>query len=85
MRGLDTAVYPAPRALLGASQRRSFLIVFGILVVAPGLAHADEGGVSFWLPGLFGSFAAAPGQPGLSFSTFYYHLSVTAGGNKTFL
>ena len=25
---------------------------------------ADEGGVSFWLPGLFGSFAAAPGTPG---------------------
>ena len=34
---------------------------------------ADEGGVSFWLPGLFGSLAAAPQQPGWSLSTIYYH------------
>jgi len=27
-------------------------------------AKADEGGVSFWLPGFFGSLAAAPQQPG---------------------
>ena len=27
---------------------------------------ADEGGVSFWLPGFFGSLAAAPQQPGWS-------------------
>jgi hypothetical protein len=24
-------------------------------------ARADEGGVSYWLPGFFGSFAAVPG------------------------
>src|SRR5215472_11031995 len=29
-------------------------------------AMADEGGVSFWLPGFFGSLAAAPMQPGWS-------------------
>ena len=27
-------------------------------------AQADEGGVSFWLPGQFASFAALPGHPG---------------------
>ena len=42
---------------------------------------ADEGGVSFWLPGLFGSLAAVPGTPGFSFSTFGYNTNVSAGGN----
>jgi hypothetical protein len=44
-------------------------------------ARADEGGVSFWLPGSFGSLAATPQSPGWSFATTYYHTSVTAGGN----
>lgn len=41
---------------------------------------ADEGGVSFWLPGLFGSLAAVPTTPGWSLTTMYYHTSVGAGG-----
>jgi hypothetical protein len=41
---------------------------------------ADEGGVSFWLPGLFGSLAAAPEQPGWSFGDTYYHATVRDGG-----
>lgn len=44
-------------------------------------ALADEGGVSFWLPGTFGSLAAVPGQPGWSFAAFYYHGSVSAGAD----
>jgi hypothetical protein len=48
---------------------------------APLLAKADEGGVSFWVPGFFGSLAAAPLQPGWSLSTIYYHTSVSAGGD----
>jgi hypothetical protein len=44
-------------------------------------ARADEGGVSFWLPGIYGSLAAAPQQPGWSFGTVYYHTSVSASGN----
>ena len=44
-------------------------------------ASADEGGVSFWLPGLFGSLAATPLQPGLTFSSTYYHTSVTGEGD----
>lgn len=47
-------------------------------------ARADEGGISFWLPGQFGSLAAAPGTPGWSFATLYYHTSVEGGGGKTF-
>ncbi len=42
-------------------------------------AAADEGGVSFWLPGTFGSLAAVPQQPGWSFATIFYGTSVSAG------
>src|SRR5262249_41009174 len=42
-------------------------------------ARADEGGVSFWLPGFFGSLAASPLQPGWSLTSIYYHTSVSAG------
>src|SRR5262249_28774203 len=35
--------------------------------------------VSFWLPGFFGSLAAAPQQPGWSLTSIYYHTSVSAG------
>ena len=43
-------------------------------------ALADEGGVSFWLPGFFGSLAAAPLQPGFALTSMYYHTSVSADG-----
>jgi hypothetical protein len=62
------------RALTGA-------IALGAVTMAPALAKADEGGVSFWIPGFFGSLAAAPVQPGASFETFYYHTSVSAAGD----
>ena len=44
-------------------------------------ALADEGGVSFWIPGLFGSLAAVPQQPGWSLANIYYHTSVSAGAD----
>jgi hypothetical protein len=44
-------------------------------------SKADEGGVSFWIPGLFGSLAATPQQPGWSLGNIYYHTSVSAGGD----
>jgi hypothetical protein len=47
-------------------------------------ASADEGGVSFWIPGFFGSLAATPLQPGLSFAAIYYHTSVSGSGNLAF-
>src|SRR6476646_5880960 len=49
----------------------------------PTVALADEGGISFWLPGLFGSLAAAPLQPGLSVTTFWYNDQLRAGANVT--
>jgi hypothetical protein len=53
----------------------------GTLALAPMSVFADEGGVSFWIPGQFGSLAAVPQQPGWSFADVYYHTSVSAGGN----
>ena len=51
------------------------------LALLPQTARADEGGVSFWLPGLFGSLAAVPVTPGWSMASIYYHTSVGASGN----
>src|SRR5215475_1570471 len=46
------------------------------------MARADEGGVSFWIPGFFGSLAAVPQQtPGWSAASVYYHTSVSAAGD----
>ena len=50
------------------------------LVTSASPALADQGGISFWVPGLFGSFAASPLAPGLSAATIYYHTSVSASG-----
>jgi hypothetical protein len=56
-------------------------VLLGGALAAPTGALADEGGVSFWLPGLFGSLAAAPQQPGLSMTAMEYYDSVRAGGD----
>jgi hypothetical protein len=61
----------------------ALIAVLALVAVAsaPQLALADEGGVSFWVPGFFGSLAAAPQQPGWSLTSFYYHTSVSAGAD----
>lgn len=59
-------------------------IGFAAVASAPTLAFGDEGGVSFWLPGLFGSLAAVPQQqPGWAGAAIYYHTSVSAAGDVT--
>src|SRR5580693_10689880 len=60
-------------------------LVFGAITLAavvavPKHSLADEGGVSFWIPGFFGSLAAAPQQPGWSLATINYYTNVSAGG-----
>jgi hypothetical protein len=52
--------------------------------VIPRNAMADEGGISFWLPGQFGSLAATPGVPGWAWATVYYHTSVSSGAGQSF-
>jgi hypothetical protein len=44
-------------------------------------ALADESGVSFWIPGFYGSLAATPQQPGWSLATIYYHTDESASGS----
>jgi len=68
------------------SARRALMKAFAsalvsVVVAVPMPAMADEGGVSFWLPGFFGSLAAAPQQPGWSLTSIYYHTSVSAGAD----
>src|SRR5271167_4841906 len=54
--------------------RKTFAAMsLGLAALAPELAAADEGGVSFWLPGIYGSLAATPLQPGWSGAVIYYH------------
>ena len=63
-----------PRRVLGS------LFAATIAVYSQDLL-ADEGGVSVWLPGFFGSLAATPLQPGWSLTSIYYHSSVSAGAD----
>jgi hypothetical protein len=58
----------------------SAAVAIGLIGLSPAAVHADEGGVSFWLPGQFSSLAAAPGVPGWSMAEVYYHTSVSAFG-----
>jgi hypothetical protein len=82
-----TMVFPVAHASFGKLSRqfsRSLVAValFGFAANAfiPNASVADENGISFWIPGQFGSLAALPAQPGWSFATIYYHTSVNAGG-----
>jgi hypothetical protein len=51
------------------------------LTLPMSFARADEGGVSFWLPGNFGSLAAVPGTPGWTLGAVPYYASVAAGAD----
>ena len=55
-----------------------------LLLIASGAALADETGVSMWIPGFFGSLAAAPQSPGFAFANIFYVPSVNAGGSVVF-
>src|SRR5262245_31791580 len=47
-------------------------------------ASADESGVSFWLQGQFGSFAAVTANPGWSFESTFYHATAAADASRNF-
>ncbi|WP_249152003.1 transporter [Bradyrhizobium liaoningense] len=68
-----------------ARRRRLGVAAFVSTSAIIGFSHcalADEGGVSFWIPGFFGSLAAVPSQaPGWSVTSMYYHTSVSAGAD----
>jgi hypothetical protein len=58
---------------------RTSLVCAGLLAACQSV-RADENGISFWLPGQFGSLAAVPMMPGWSLGTVYYHTSVGGSG-----
>ena len=72
---MNTKILMIPLAL-------ALLIITGPFVSQ--LVYADEGGVSFWLPGQYGSLAAVPAEPGWSVPLVYYHASSDAGRSKEF-
>jgi hypothetical protein len=55
------------------------------LSATPQGALADASGVSLWLPGAFGSLAAAPAVPGWAYEAIYIHLQQSAGGGTNFV
>src|SRR5262245_10739477 len=63
--------------------RRLFLGAFvcAAISIRAGSVRAAEGGVSLWLPGTFGSLAAAPQVPGWSLGVVYIHPSSSASGD----
>ena len=67
------------RLSLGAAHALSVALALAALAI-PRDASADEGGISFWLPGQYGSLIAAPQAPGWSFPTILVHANVDGGG-----
>jgi len=60
--------------------KRRSLALAALCCACASVGSADEGGVSFWLPGFYGSFAALPGEPGWALSGVYLHSSASADG-----
>jgi len=56
-------------------------VAFAAVAFTTTMSLADEDGVSFWIPGFFGSLAAAPQQPGWSLTSILYNTNVSASGN----
>jgi hypothetical protein len=67
-----------PRVRNTASPRALAIAAVLALIVTP--AAADEGGISFWLPGQYGSLIAAPQQPGWSMGSILVNENVDGGG-----
>lgn len=62
----------------------ALMLAIGFAALATKPSVADEGGVSLWVPGFFGSLAATPQVPGFSFANVLYYSQVSAGGNVAF-
>ena len=70
-----------PRRGLGLLTVTAAFLSMLLAIVTVDRAGADEGGISFWLPGEFGSLAAAPQVPGWTIGIVNYYTSVGAAGN----
>jgi hypothetical protein len=81
MRNLVTKVGNKRRRSALRSVAASLALVLGAALSLPTLSYADEDGVSFWLPGIFGSLAAVPQQPGFMLTAINYFDSVSGSGS----
>jgi hypothetical protein len=70
------------RRLAAVTCRTSALV--GTILFGGTQVRAAEGGLSYWVPGLFGSLAATPAVPGWSWVTIYLHSDVAAGAGQQF-
>jgi hypothetical protein len=59
----------------------ALLLALAALIATTRISRADENGVSFWIPGFFGSLAATPQQPGWSMASILYNTNVSGSGN----
>ena len=84
MESQASALIPTRWPLAIGKSFASALLFSTVLTFPNSGALADEGGVSFWIPGFFGSLAASPLQPGWSVANIFYHTSVDAGGDVAF-
>lgn len=72
MRNLATEVGNKRGRSVLRSVAASLVLALGAAVSLQTLSYADEDGISFWLPGIFGSLAAVPQQPGFTFTVSNY-------------
>ena len=70
-----------PIETLCRSLAASTALALSAAIVFPAVSFADEDGVSFWLPGIYGSLAAVPQQPGFTFTAVNYFDSVSGSGS----
>jgi hypothetical protein len=61
-------------------ERVGVAATISVLLLTPGIARADEGGVSFWLPGQYASLAATPQVPGWAMGVIYLHSGIGGAG-----
>jgi hypothetical protein len=67
-------------ALMGMKTTGLRCFVAAAVACAASAALADENGISFWVPGFFGSLASTPQVPGWALASIYYHTDVSASG-----
>lgn len=70
------------KSVTGRRPAAIVLLATVAMACASRAAIADQGGISFWLPGLFGSLVALPGEPGWSVTSLYIHTSVAASAGR---
>ncbi|WP_319546651.1 transporter [Ruegeria conchae] len=74
------SLVPSPRSVRPVTKG----VIVGLLFAVACGSHslADEGGVSFWLPGQYASFAAIPPEPGFSMPLVTYGYSGNASRDR---